>query len=206
MSTSAQRYPLAKATRWADQIVDRLAPLVTRIDIAGSIRRGAPDIGDIDLVCMVDHAQRQAARARIMLNAAVIHGDGLAGLRIELDTGLHIDVTWSDLPTEDLFRPTPTNHGTRLLTRTGSMAFNRWLAQRAIEAGAHWHPYAGLKTAGARAQVISGPTPEVIAQHDGDLADIPADAYERPILAALRLPWIPPEDRSTPDAWQRHIP
>jgi len=45
-----QRIPLIQAEHLANQIVERLRPYCTRIEIAGSIRRGKPEIGDIEIV------------------------------------------------------------------------------------------------------------------------------------------------------------
>lgn len=57
--SSGTRLPLAHAERVARAIVGELAPACERIEIAGSIRRKKPDVGDIELVLvprMVDGA------------------------------------------------------------------------------------------------------------------------------------------------------
>jgi DNA polymerase/3'-5' exonuclease PolX len=51
MSSATTRVPLGVARKIADELVAFLAPACARIEIAGSIRRERPDIGDIDLVC-----------------------------------------------------------------------------------------------------------------------------------------------------------
>ena len=52
MSTPLNKIPLSKAKKWADRIVEILAPHCDRIEIAGSIRRQKPTIGDIEIVCI----------------------------------------------------------------------------------------------------------------------------------------------------------
>lgn len=47
-----QRIPLATAEMLAKQIVEKLRPLCNRIEIAGSIRRQKPEIGDIEIVAI----------------------------------------------------------------------------------------------------------------------------------------------------------
>jgi DNA polymerase/3'-5' exonuclease PolX len=45
-----QKIPLARAKVIAENIVKRLQPHCLRIEIAGSIRRGKPEVGDIEVV------------------------------------------------------------------------------------------------------------------------------------------------------------
>lgn len=51
MST-ATRIPLAQASRLAEQLYTDLAPWCARLEVAGSIRRGAPTVGDLELVAI----------------------------------------------------------------------------------------------------------------------------------------------------------
>lgn len=46
------RIPLALARIYADKAIADLLPYVERIEIAGSIRRERPDVGDVELVCI----------------------------------------------------------------------------------------------------------------------------------------------------------
>jgi DNA polymerase/3'-5' exonuclease PolX len=52
VSTTTQRMPLAQAQPLAEALVKDLAPGCTRIEIAGSIRRRKPDVGDIEIVAI----------------------------------------------------------------------------------------------------------------------------------------------------------
>jgi DNA polymerase/3'-5' exonuclease PolX len=51
MSTSSSKLPLLQAQRLAARLVEILSPHCEIIDIAGSIRREAPQVGDIEIVC-----------------------------------------------------------------------------------------------------------------------------------------------------------
>ena len=52
MSTTGTRLPLAEAQPLAADLVADLAPYCARIEIAGSIRRQAPTVGDLELVAI----------------------------------------------------------------------------------------------------------------------------------------------------------
>lgn len=52
-----KKYPLATARRYAQRVVDLLAPHCERIAIAGSIRRNKPEVKDIEVVCIPKRTQ-----------------------------------------------------------------------------------------------------------------------------------------------------
>lgn len=49
--TEKHRISLAAAETLAAQVVELLRPACTRIEIAGSIRRRKPDVGDVEILC-----------------------------------------------------------------------------------------------------------------------------------------------------------
>jgi len=51
MSTTEHRLPLHHAELLANRLVEILQPHCIQIDIAGSIRRKSPEVGDIEIVC-----------------------------------------------------------------------------------------------------------------------------------------------------------
>ena len=59
MSTGAC-WPLARASRVADRLVEILTPHCLRVQVAGSIRRGCPDVGDIEIVLLPRVVERMA--------------------------------------------------------------------------------------------------------------------------------------------------
>jgi len=50
MSSAVKKLPLARAQQLAAAVRDELAPGCVRIEVAGSVRRRAPEVGDIELV------------------------------------------------------------------------------------------------------------------------------------------------------------
>jgi DNA polymerase (family 10) len=166
------KIPLETADRWAEQILDELRPHCTRIEVAGSIRRRRPVVGDIDLVIQTDTPM--AVRERILSSAAEIVTNGKQTLIVTLSNGVRVDAWFAHGPAGDLFgaaqRP---NFGALLLTRTGSREFNIWLVSWAKRRGLQWKPNAGVFQYG-----------RCIAAES-----------EEAVFDALGMPIIPPEKR-----------
>jgi DNA polymerase/3'-5' exonuclease PolX len=167
------RMPIEVARNMAEKIVGELEPLCHRIEIAGSIRRGRPFVNDIDLVCIPK--DMGALRARCVRNAYEIRGRD-AVLSVELATGVQLDVFTAWPEERDLVAFRPSNWGSVLLCRTGSKEHNMYLCQRSKELGLHWNPARG-----------------VMKHTIGD--EIVACAEEADIFAALKMPWLRPEER-----------
>lgn len=168
----ALRLPLAAARRIAEKIAGELAPFCTRLEIAGSIRRGRPDCGDIDLVCLPKAGGKAAIIARCQEGGTLLkHGEQycVVGLR----NGFQLDLWFAHGGGGELFEAAPSNYGVLLLARTGSAMHNVWIAQRAQAMGLHFNPHKGVLKRGA----------------------IVASAEEADIFRALDLAWIAPERR-----------
>lgn len=149
----------------ADRIQLILQPFCERLAVAGSLRRGCPTVGDLDLVLLPRPGQLTALQARIKQSAKV-ETDGPQNLIVTLQNGLQVDCFFARPDTADLFgEVTPGNWGTLLLCRTGSKAHNIWLAQQALKQGLHWQPYQGLQRAG---QTIAGREEKEIYQALGE--------------------------------------
>jgi hypothetical protein len=58
MSTTATRVPLSQAEALACELAELLGPACERLEIAGSIRRQRPTIGDLELVLIPKYEQR----------------------------------------------------------------------------------------------------------------------------------------------------
>src|SRR5687768_9351027 len=52
MSKTDGRIPVAMAWKVAERLRERLAPTCTQFEIAGSLRRQKPTVGDVDIVCV----------------------------------------------------------------------------------------------------------------------------------------------------------
>ena len=165
--------PLVRAKAYAEKIVRELKPFCSRIEIAGSIRRRRPICHDIDIVCIpVDGA---GLEARVLAAAAVRHCCGEQVFRVDLKTGVQLDIYYAHEDRRDLFKVVqPCNWGTLLLCRTGSKMHNIKLCQRAAGLGLRWDPHHGI---------FNG------------AGDCIASATEEDVYKALEMEWIEPEAR-----------
>jgi DNA polymerase (family X) len=155
------KFACARIRAIAEKVVAALAPLCDRIEIAGSLRRHRPLVGDIDLVILPK--DRAAIRAKLV-PACTLIADGSQNLIVDFliskSERLQLDIFFAHAGKGDLFgQSEPSNWGTLLLCRTGSKQFNIWFAKQAIQAGYHWSPYRGLIQA---EQVVASETEEEI--------------------------------------------
>jgi DNA polymerase (family 10) len=172
MITDLPRWPIARARALAEKISGALSHLCDRIEVAGSIRRQRPDVGDIDLVCLAKVGCVEAILERCARSGALVkHGEQYCVFNLE--SGIQLDLWFAHRGGGDLFSPAPPNFGVLLLARTGSAGHNIWIAQEASRRGMHFNPHRGITR---RGQVI-------------------ASAEEADVFAALNLPFIPPERR-----------
>ena len=167
--------PLAKAVKFAERICAELEPWCEIPPmIAGSIRRGRPEVGDIDLVLLPREASACNIKARCKVHGRVVM-DGAQNFIVMLPGEIQLDIFFAHGPVRDMFDPEPTNVGSLLLCRTGSVAHNIFLVEYAKRVGLVWEPYRGVTRNG-----------RVIASES-----------EAAIYHALGLPFIDPADRET---------
>lgn len=168
-----------KARKLANQIRRSLLEWCERIEIAGSIRRGQAEVGDIDFVILADESNsrsRAAILKRIKQSCEIVTGGSECALNtIAMFRDVQLDFFFATPTRKELFDVVPTNFGSLLLCRTGSKQHNIQLAARAIEMGLHWNPYRG---------VFSGDK-------------LIASETEEAIYHALNLEWLPPTRRET---------
>ena len=178
---SAAQFKLELARLAAVKVVTALLPWCARIEIAGSIRRGRPFVGDIDIVLQpVDATARAAIEGRCRETTKRIKG-GEQYVVYEMANGIQLDLWFAHgaIPSaQDMFGgetapARPPNFGMLLLARTGSAAHNVHLAQIAQARGLHFDPHAGLKRGG-----------NVIASEE-----------EADIFKALSVGYVEPERR-----------
>lgn len=108
------------ATDIAGRIITALAPACHRIEIAGSLRRRRPEVGDLDLVLI--------PRSRVALEILI---RDLYGRKPEKSGEHYLMLQSFDGMQVDLYLATPETWPTLWLIRTGSKAHNIRLAQRA---------------------------------------------------------------------------
>jgi len=188
------RWDLATATKYAEHIKRELTGLCEKIDIAGSIRRGRPDCGDIDLVALVKPGMRDMLekRVRASANTRVIK-NGPQIMCFILWNGMQVDLFFALPESVDMFSTTPGNYGMRLLAMTGSKEHNILLAKRAKGMGIHFHPYKGLMRGGKYVTVKGA---DDVQEHEEYIGgEVFCGETEEAIFAALGLAFVPPEKR-----------
>lgn len=139
---------LDRARRCADRLVEWLAPHCERVVIAGSVRRGKPEVADLDLVVIPKfEVERDIFGTEIASRNSTWR---------EIDRRIteekwRVDRAGAEIVTfhaadvqVDVFWASHENWGTVLMCRTGSKDHNIWLANWAMARGGKWHPNVGL--------------------------------------------------------------
>ncbi len=167
------RAPLGVALPAAQTILDQLLTIPGAVEgaIAGSIRRGRPTIGDVDLLIASDNAQPIMDAFVKMESVARILGHGPTKSSVELLNGLQVDVRV--LAKE--------RWGTALNYFTGSQAHNIRMRELALKKGLslNEHAFSPVDKDG----IIIEDAPKILC------------ATEEEVYATVGLPWIAPELR-----------
>ncbi|PJF22661.1 MAG: DNA polymerase/3'-5' exonuclease PolX [Phototrophicales bacterium] len=176
LSRQTGRTPLGKALPAAQAILDILLamPQVIKGEIAGSIRRARPTIGDVDILVAVQDMSDSAPIMQTfvsMENVARILGQGETKSSVELVNGLQVDVRVLPLA----------RWGTGLQYFTGSQAHNVKIRQIALNQGYSLNEHA-LSPVDSNGDIIPD-TSKLTFETEESL-------YEQ-----LGLSWIPPELR-----------
>lgn len=165
---------LADALRIAEHVRDSLAPHCARIEIAGSIRRRRPDVGDIEIVCIpkfeLDPDSLIPIYRRSFDFIRVVDGwEKVKGAA----TGKYCQRIGPDGMKLDIFIANPDNFGLILAIRTGSAEYShRVLATGWVRNG--YKSVNGMLTRNGAAI----PTPE-----------------ETDLFRLAGVPWTEPEKR-----------
>lgn len=168
---------LQKAKAIAEELKALLEPVCQRVEIAGSIRRQKPEVGDIELLCIpkfidgVDQLDREIGalviqgRLGFRLNKRGSRAYGPKNkLMVHLPSGIGVDIFSTDLECWPV----------ALVVRTGSAETNKRIAMAAIRKGWHLRAYGrGFTTPGG----------EMVCRS------------ERDVFELVGLPYLPPEQR-----------
>ncbi len=167
------RVPLGTALPTAQAILERLTamPGVVEGAIAGSIRRGRPTIGDVDLLIASEDAAPIMQTFVTLEQVARVLGHGPTKSSVELHNGLQVDLRVLS----------EARWGTALSYFTGSQAHNIRLRELALKRGLslNEHAFSPVDAAGT----IIEDAPKILC------------ATEEEVYATVGLPWIPPELR-----------
>jgi len=167
------RTPLGTALPAAQAILDSLLKLPGAIEgaVAGSIRRGRPTIGDVDLLVASDDAAPIMDAFVKMEQVARVLGHGPTKSSVELLNGLQVDLRILEKP----------RWGTAINYFTGSQAHNIRMRELALKKGYSLNEHA-LSPVDKDGNIIED-APKILC------------ATEEEVYAAVGLPWIPPELR-----------
>jgi len=195
----------ADALALAQGLVEALTPVCSRIEIAGSVRRGKEQCGDLEIVAIAKYERQQTmdlfgeVAESVTVNVLEQRLPGLFelgewGLDLVLRRNgvrykrlLHYP-TWMCC---DLFIVTQAGWGGAMVIRTGPAEFSRAVVTLALRLGKHvadgylLHGHAKLKDACPRG---------------ADCPLIIPTLEEADFLAALGLPWMEPGHRTAQDA------
>lgn len=153
--SDGKRYPLAQAKAVAERLVKDLEPYCERIQIAGSIRRGKPEVGDVEIL-YVPRVEMEAGadlfgtleprnladeeltewitegflRKRLNAKGSEMWGEKN---KLGVDSGSGIPV--------DFFSTTHENWYNAMVCRTGPSDSNKAIAMKANEMGLTWNVY-----------------------------------------------------------------
>ena len=176
-------WPHAEALAVAYEVQDVLLPACHRSKVAGSLRRCAPQVHDIELLCVPREAEgirHDMFGKPLPTDDALtdtVHGLLLKGyfqqrgafgpknkLLIHATSGIPVDV----------FSTTAENWGMALVVLTGPATFNISLMAELRRRGMHGHAYGGITLV------------------DGTEQACPTEEF---VFAPLGWPYIPPEKR-----------
>ncbi|MBU2527653.1 MAG: hypothetical protein KKC03_13740 [Bacteroidetes bacterium] len=172
-----KNHPAVTKSEIAEKLKERLQVCCSRIEIAGSIRRRKPEVGDIELLCVprfadgVDQLDRELGA--LFIQGVLTYrrnkrGSAVYGpknkLLLHRESGIGVDV----------FSTTEECWPVALVVRTGGQETNKRIAWAALCKGWRFHAYgSGFST----------PDGEVVCRS------------ERDVFEAVGLLYFPPEER-----------
>jgi DNA polymerase/3'-5' exonuclease PolX len=179
MSTGV-RLLRADALALAERVIDHLRPVCERIEIAGSLRRKKPDVGDIEICCIPRTIRYEDLFGELgPVESLLERSDLLSDIGKLIKGGPHYKQLDLGICNLDLFITTPEKWGVIFTLRTGPADFSHNLVT-VRQAGGFLPSYMQVKDGriwlrGSR-EVL--PTPE-----------------ERDVFKTIGMNWIEPEYR-----------
>jgi DNA polymerase/3'-5' exonuclease PolX len=175
---------LEEASFLADGVRCALTPYCFRLEVAGSIRRGKAEVGDIDIVAMAKPVTVPSPLGvgNVTYNESKIWKDLIpaklkkCGLKVEASGQELLRCTFLDGFQVDIYRARPETWGVILLVRTGGKEHNVKLCTLARSKGLKLSASEGLVAQGGFGQIL-------------------ASRSEEEIFSALGLAYVEPKDR-----------
>jgi DNA polymerase (family 10) len=135
----AQRVVLSRALAVAEEIVAALRahPAADRVEVAGSLRRMADSVKDLDIIATASDPAALAAALRELPLVESVATTGDAGARVTTHSGMKVDLRVVE----------PDQFGNVLQHFTGSKAHNVALRESAVRRGLHVSEYGILDDA-----------------------------------------------------------
>jgi DNA polymerase (family 10) len=129
----APRILLSRAQNLAEQIVGALRshPAAERVEVAGSLRRQADAVKDLDIIATAEDPAALAAALAELPVIESVHSAGDAGARVLTHSGMKVDLKVVE----------PDQFGNVLQHFTGSKAHNVALREAAVRRGLHVSEY-----------------------------------------------------------------
>lgn len=180
LSRRTGRTPLGIALPAAQEILDRMLALPEAVEgaVAGSIRRGRPTIGDVDLLVASDQAEPIMNAFVTMPSVARVLGHGPTKSSVELHNGLQVDLRVLE----------KARWGTALNYFTGSQAHNIRMRELALKKGYSLNEHA-FSPVDSEGNIIED-APKILC------------ATEEEVYRMVDLPLIPPELREDDGEFQ----
>ncbi|HEV8639422.1 MAG TPA: hypothetical protein VG370_34875 [Chloroflexota bacterium] len=193
--------PLAEAEVLAAEVVRLLETATERLEVAGSIRRRKPDVGDLEVVCIPRYEQRPAdlfGQVRVAVDLLAercreLLAEGTFAPRLDKNGRQAIGPRYKRLTYRgvalDLFSCEPRTWGCLLLIRTGPAEFNQQLVLKRSQGG--WLPR-GFFFRDGRLWRLPAPYTADLAEY----AIAVPTPEEADVLRVLGYAFVPPEERS----------
>lgn len=186
-SPTKTRYPFEQAMAVARELEGLLAPFCRKIEIAGSLRRKKPDVGDVEILFIPAFETRRLDLFREgPVDLAAEWLDRQLGGILEKRIGEKGSTVWGPKNKLAVYRPaampvdffsaSEDTWACSLVCRTGPAEMNMRIAEAARRKGYKWHPI-------GRGFEQLGGGPEVAIESEAELFEF------------LGLPCLPPERR-----------
>ena len=155
------RWPLALAEITGQSLIKLLEPSCERIELAGSIRRGRPDLGDIELLCVPKvrvvkdmFGNPVSAESELEHRCMKLIAEGFLDYRPNVRGAITFGL-WNQLMVHqgtgipvEIFTATAEDWGMAMVVRTGPKDFNVRMMTRFRELGMEGHAYGGVTRRG----------------------------------------------------------